>query len=436
VARLLSAEEGLMEDIIKVEDISNIEKRIHIHVNSDTVNQKFEEFFSSIRKEAHIPGFRKGKAPASMLKKYFKSRAQGAISQMLISEYYQNAIRDYNINPIGNPIVENAKDNYPGEFKNDNSYDIELVVEVLPSVDPVGYDDIDITKPDLDTNDLIDKKILEYQNQFAEREQINDTPTKLGDSVIIDFKGFLDGKPFEGGEAEGFSIETLGSNVLIPGFEEQVVGLCPGESKEINVKFPEQYSAAHLANKDAKFNVTLHSVIRKTPAKVDDDLALMVGFDSVDSFKENIEKQVLSEMDNTSRGLMESVISAKLIENNDFDVPKSLVKQEAARILKQNNISNPSEQILDHINKSAVNNIKKAILLEAIYEKENIEVTLDELNVHLEEQAKVYNQEKDEIVSMLHNTNQMDSFMSVIRSKKVVDHIISLNTKEVEKDNE
>lgn len=426
-----------MEDTIKIEDLNNIEKKICIHVAPETVGKKFSEFFSSIKKDVQIPGFRKGKVPLDVLKKYFKDQAKTTISQMLISEYYQNALRDYNINPIGNPTIKGDKeDKYVGQFNDDSSYSIEMVIEVLPTIDPTGYDKIELQMPEHNIDEICDARMTEYQEQFAEREQITESGAQLNDTLVIDFKGYIDDKPFQGGEESGFSLEKLGSGNLIPGFEDQLVGMCVNESKRIKVTFPQEYHATHLAAKDAEFDVTVHSIVRKTPAKVDDDLAMMVGYNSVDELKEHVKEEMLAELQKSDRSVLEGVIVKHLLENNDFDIPKSLLINEQNRLLKQNNIHNPNEHVLEKVKEAATNNLKRVILLDAIYEKEDVDVTPDELNEYLEEQAKLYGKDKDEIVSMLYNTNQMDAFVSVLRSRKVIDYIVNLNTKKVEADNE
>jgi trigger factor len=424
-----------MQELVKIEDISDIEKRICINVDPDTVNKKFDDFFLSIKGEAQIPGFRKGKVPTSLLKKYFKNRAQGTISQMLVSEHYQNAIREHNINPVGNPTYENGNTEYPGEFKGDNSYEVKLIVEVLPKINPVGYTDIDLSTSNLDTDSLFKLKMEEYQNQFAERQQI-DGPAELGDSLVIDSSGFLDGVPIDGSDDKDHTIDSLGQGGYMKEFEEQIVGMMVGETKDLSVTFPENYNVGMLANKKVDFNVTVKNIVRKTPAAVDEDLALMAGFSSTDEFIKSVQDQVNQEANKSSEEVLQNRIIEKIIEENDFEVPKSLLMQEEYRILQANRIENLTQDLADQIKNAALKNVKRAILLEEIYEKENLEVSMDELNSYLEEQAKLYGKEKDEILSMLNNSNQMDSFMSVLRSKKTIEHIIKINTKKVESTNE
>lgn len=419
-----------MTETIQVENINDVERKILINVAPDVVSKKFDEFFTSIKKDVQMRGFRKGKVPLELLRKHYRSQAAGAISQMLISEFYQNALREHNINPVGNPVIKNQdKDaNIVGEFGEDNSYSVEMWVEVLPEFDPVGYDELEINFPDRDIDNMETARLVEYQNQFAGREQIMDAGADKGDILVIDFKGFVDGEAFQGGEAQNFTVDSLGQNTLIPGFEEQLIGLAPGTSTRIKVTFPDPYSAQHLAGKDAEFDITVHSIVRKTLADVDEDLALMAGFESIDNLKESIRQEVAREVERVDRQFVEAIIVSQLVDKNQFDVPKSLVKAEEERLLKANNVKNPNDAIKAQIHEASVKNVKKALLLEAIYEKEeDVKVAPEQLNELLEEQAAMHNKSKDEVVSLLYNTNQMDSFVGVLKTKNVIDFIKKIN---------
>lgn len=433
MARLLSTRGSLMTDIIQVESINDIEKKICINVTPEIVNKKFDEFFNNIKKDASVPGFRKGKAPIEILRKRYHNQAEGAISQMLISEFYQNAIKEHNINPIGNPVIKNKNSTYVGEFHSDNSYSVEMQVEVLPKIDPIGYNDLDINLPESNMDDICETRMGEYQEQFAEREQITDSGAIKDDTVVIDFTGFVDGKPFDGGSATGFAIEKLDNNTLIPGFEEKLIGLKSGDTDRIKVVFPDTYNVSHLAGQEAEFEITILSIVRKTKAKVDNDLALMAGFASVKDMRAKIKQEALLGADKANRQFAETVISTQLIEKNQFNVPNILIKYEEERLLKASNIQSPDDILKTQLYNISVQNVKRALLLDAIYEKEeDIKVDPEQLNEFLEEQAAIHNKSKDDIVSLLYNTNQMDSFVGVLKTKNVIDFLIKINKKESE----
>lgn len=429
-----------MQDIVKVDDINDIKKKISINISADNVDKKFTEFFAGIKNDVQIPGFRKGKAPISRIKQHFGPKARPTIAQMIISEFYEKAVRDNDINPVGNPDIHNYspdKDDYPGEFAFDNAYSVSMTVEILPTIDPVGYDSLELDFPGTDINVEVENKMMEYRKKFSEHNQISDRAAQTGDSLIVDFSGTLSGdsEPFDGGTAEGFNISELGDGSMIPGFEDSMVGMSIGEEKSISVKFPDDYNADTLAGKDAIFEVKLHSIVEKKLAEVDDDLAMMVGLDSVDDLNSHVMEESERNIEMIERNSLESQITTKLLDLNTFEVPESMVKFEAQRLLKsaQGRGQNLPDNMAEMLEPSAKISVMKAMIIDAIYTKESdLEVTPDELDELLEEHAGRGNTTKDELVSMLYRTKQMDSFVGVLKSRKVVDYIINLSRKDGE----
>lgn len=429
----------MQENILEVKEINKTKYSIAINIPAEVVDNKLEEFIKTIKNQAEIPGFRKGKAPIDRLKQVLGERVRPTVSQMLIGEYYTKAIQDNNINPVTNPVVEGMKpgDKYPGKFDFDNSYSVSLTVEVLPKVDPQGYIGMELDFPEYDEQELFDSAMMKYREQFAERRQITDRGAQLGDSLVIDFKGFIGDKPFEGGEAKGYSIESLGRGHFIPGFEDQLVGIKANETADVNVTFPKEYRAEHLAGKEAKFVVTVHNIVETKLAEVDDDLALMVGYESTEELKKNVEEEANKERKARDRFVLDKQISNKLIEVNPFDTPNSMIEKETIRLLGKNKLQSLPQQAQDELKKTAEYNVKRAILLDAIYEKEEaLEVTPEELNKLLDDHAARNNMTKDQLISNLYNSGQMDNFVGVLKLANTIDFIIEQARKESEEGNE
>jgi len=416
-----------MQDI-KIETIDATHCKVNIEVPATIVDRKFNEFFEGVKDKAQIPGFRKGHAPVHLLRQYFGTKVQASVVSMILGEYYERMIRQENISPIGAPDVKDhdPKNNeFPGKFSFDGSYSVEFVVEVLPKIDPVGYIGMDVEIPNVDENQLFDEKMNEYREQFAERKQVTDRGANPGDSIVLDFTGYVDDVPFDGGTANGFVLNKLGSATLIPGFEEQLAGMKPEENKKILVKFPENYHAKHLCGKDAMFDVTVRSVIAVTPAEINADLSLMSGFTSLEEMQNNIKANVQVDKQAIIRQKIDGQIANKLLEVNKFDAPRSLVDVELEGL--KNRISKEKalpDEFVEQLRKNAEFNVKRAMIFDAIYEKEkSVEVTPEELDFALDEHAKINNKTKDELISALYNSKQMDNFVGVIRIAKVVDFI-------------
>jgi trigger factor len=427
-----------MQEKIKVCEISKTEYKILINIPAEEVDRKFDEFFESIKDQVQIPGFRKGKAPISRLKSMFTEHARAPVSQSLIGEYYSKMLQENDINPVGSPVFKNLtkEAKYAGRFGFDNSFSVEMTVEVLPKLDPKGYENMELNIPALTSEHLTESKLLQYREQFAERSQISDRGAELGDTLVIDFVGYVDDKPFDGGTAKGHTLDKLGQANFIPGFEDQLVGVKSGEKKTISVKFPDQYRAEHLAGKDAKFEVEVHSIVETKLADVDEDLALMVGFESVEDMMKNINEDVEKEKMARDRQVADRQIIMKLLEENPFDAPKMMVEQEFKSLMSRVNAQDLPNNIVGELRKNAEYNVKRAIIIDSIYEKENnLEVSPDELNELLEQHAKANNKTKDELVSALYNSGQMDNFVGVLRTSKVIDFIINNSNKESEEEN-
>lgn len=424
-----------MQENIKVEALSTTEYQISITVPPSAVDQKFDEFFESIKSKAQIPGFRKGKAPVAMLKQYFSSKAKAPVAGLLASEFYDKAIKQNDLVPLGTPTIKdfNAGSEYPGKFGFDNSYEIAFLVEVSPKVDPIGYKEMELEMAEVPETAMINHHLHEYRDRFAERTQVLDRGANLGDTLIVDFVGCLNNVPFEGGSAKGHTLDKLGQGTLIPGFEEQLLGMKVGETKKIFVTFPKEYHAKQLEGKDATFDVTVHSIVATKLADENDDLAMMAGFNNLEELKANIAKEVKQEQKAIVRQRMDHQIMTKLLEANKFDAPKKLVDAEFKHIMSRIKADNIPDEFKAELRKNAEFNVRRALIANAIYEKEpSIEVTPEELDIKLEEQAKQSNKTKDEVISALYNSNQMDNFVGVIRFTKVIDFIID-NAKKQEK---
>ena len=420
---------------IKVEALSTTEYQISINVPSSAVDKKIDEFFQSVKNKAQIPGFRKGKAPTIILKQYLGDKAKAPVAGLLASEFYEKAIKENDIVPLGQPTIKNftSGSDYPGKFGFDNSYEVEFLVEVSPKIDPVGYNGMELDIADVKEDTLVNHRMHEYRDQFAERAQVLDRGANPGDTLIIDFIGYIDNVAFEGGAATGHTLDKLGQANFIPGFEEQLLGTKVGETKKIFVTFPKEYHAKHLEGKDATFDVTVHSIVSAKLAEENDDLAMMVGFSTLDELKAKIAKDAQQEKRAIIRQRMDHQIMTKLLENNKFDAPKRLVDAEYKHIMSRIKTDQLPAEFLGELHKNAEFNVRRALIANAIYEKESsIEVTPEELDAKLEEQARQSNKTKDEVISALYNSNQMDNFVGVIRFTKVIDFIID-NAKQQEK---
>jgi trigger factor len=412
---------------ISVEALSQTECKISVNVPAEVVDKKFNEFYENIKKKAQVPGFRAGKAPLSVLKQHYGLKARAPVSAVLIQEYYDKAIRESDVNPVAQPnIVGFTKTSeHPGRFNFDNSYEVEFTVEVIPKIDPVGYMGLDLQMVDVDEAALAAQHLIEYREKFATKSPVTNRGANLGDALVMDFVGYIDSVAFEGGAAKGYTLERLGKGNFIPGFEEQLLGMRLEETKKVFVTFPMQYQAQQLAGKNATFDVTVHNIISSQLATEDEDLAIMAGFTSLAEMKASLLVNAQKERRLMIRQRMDQQIMTKVLAVNVFDVPKSMVEEELRNIRARVKAEQVSDEIMAELRRSAEFSVRRSLIANAIYEKEpTTEVTPEELNQMLDEYAAKEHKTKDELISALYNSKQMDSFVGILRFAKVVDFII------------
>ncbi|MFA5216735.1 trigger factor [Sulfuricurvum sp.] len=315
---------------ITTNKIDSANAKINAAITRQTIDANVEKIANQLSKEAKIAGFRKGKVPVSAVKKQYGER--------LVQDAEAQVLRDL-LNE-GLKVMEIASDMLIGEpnitkfEKNDNGIDVEVSIAIRPAIELGDYAAMvpDVAKPDIDDATVM-ARIEELASAQAPLINVEeDRPLVSGDTVLMDFEGFVDGEPFEGGKAEGFSLR-LGSGQFIPGFEDQMIGMKKDEEKTIDVTFPENYGGAKLAGKPAQFKVKVQAIQAKEAVVVDEELAkkMLPGFEdaSVDMLKEKVKEQLQSEAmstlynDTLKPDLMETFVGAFTI-----DLPEFIVEQE------------------------------------------------------------------------------------------------------------
>lgn len=274
----------------------------------------------------NVPGFRRGKAPKSVVEKmYGKSVFYDEALDALLPPAYEAAIAEAKLDVVSRPEFELVS-------VEDEGVVLKATVIVKPTVKVSEYKGLEATRPEVTvTEEEIAREIDAVRSRNARVLTVDDRPAEDGDDVVIDFKGFRDGVPFEGGEAEKQPLK-LGSNSFIPGFEAQIVGHSKGESFEINVTFPEEYGEPTLAGKDATFQITLHEIKKTELPELDDEFVKDVSeFDTVDAYKESVRAKIEERKNASADAEVEKQLIDKLIENMTAEVPDVMIENEIDR---------------------------------------------------------------------------------------------------------
>ncbi|MEA5112680.1 MAG: trigger factor [Geobacteraceae bacterium] len=428
--------------LVNVEDISPIKKKLSFEIPSDRVSREIEKVYGQIRKSAAIKGFRKGKVPQPIIEKYYSDKMESDVLKNLVNETYTKALVEKKIIPVSTPDFES------GDLKPGESFSYTVTFETAPKIEVKDYTGLELEKRKYVPNpEVVDGRIGELREGMAQLKVVEEERTAVdGDFVMIDFKGFLNGVPFERGAAVDYMLQ-LGSKHFIPGFEEQVVGMAVGATKEVAVTFPAEYGVAELAGKPVTFEVTLKEIKAKELPPLDDDFAKLFGpYENMDELRERIgevfEKEELQKIENE---LKDAAVKA-LIAKHEFDVPEAMVeKQQAALIenmrnnLKSRNldfakIGTSEETIRAQSLDVAVNQVKGSLLLAAVAEKEGITVEDSELESRIRDVAAEANKDFEEINAIYAaNPYAKDTLHMQLREDKVIDFLLkNAEVKEVD----
>lgn len=394
----------------------------------EKVNGKLEE----ARPEIEMKGFRKGKVPMALLKKQFGPRILGEAMQEAVDGAMSKHFEDSGDRPALQPNVT-MKDGE--EWKPGDDVNVEMSYEALPEIPDPDLASIKLEKLVVKADEAGITEALEELAGQAKRFEAKDDAAAEGDQVVMDFVGKVDGEAFEGGSAEDFPLE-LGSGQFIPGFEEKLIGVKAGEEHAVEVTFPEQYQAEHLAGKAAVFDCTIKEVKAPAKAEIDDELAKQFGAEDLDTLKGQISEKLEAEYSGASRAVMKRALLDQLDTLVSFDLPPSLVEAEASQIAHQLwHEENPEVEGHDHEkiepteehNTLAERRVRLGLLLAELGRKNEVEVTDAEMTQAIMAQARQYpGQERQFFEFIQQNAQAQQQMRAPLFEDKVVDFVFEM----------
>ncbi len=387
------AEQGAVR--VTTSEESPVVRRLEVEVGKGRVNKAFERAYRDLAKRAQVKGFRKGKVPRAVLEKMFGPQVREEIERLLVTESLGEAVEQAEIRPVTEPSIEG------GTPEPDAAYTYTAVIEVKPAIELPELTGLPAQKPAVEVPDqeLLEQleRIREGQAQLVEEPE--DTPAAEGHHLKIDFVGRIDGETFEGGTGSDVEVE-LGTGRFIPGFEEQLVGAKAGEDVEIRVTFPEDYGAAELAGKEAVFATHLAAIRRREVPELDDELAKDLGdFEDLDALRAKVREDMSAQRENAAEAALRQSVLDALIERTEFDVPAGLIERrlegQLQRAHRELESSVPHDQLHQQLDAwreqwrpRAERDVREALLLEAVSDAREIEVSEEELEAKMEEMAE------------------------------------------------
>ena len=406
-----------------------------VEVPASEFDKALDSAFKKVVKQVQVPGFRKGKVPRKLFEQRFgvESLYQDALD-IILPQAYTEAVEEAGIEPVDRPEVD-VKQIEKGQ---DLVFTAEVTVK--PEVKLGEYKGLEYEEQSTEvTDEDVQNELTQMQEKQAELVVKEDVAVENGDTVVMDFEGFVDGEAFEGGQAENYTLE-IGSGSFIPGFEEQLVGKKAGEETEVEVTFPEEYHAEDLAGKAATFKVKLHEVKGKELPELDDEFAKDVDEDveSLEALKtktrERLEEQKKTEAENSKR----DTLVTKASENAEVEIPDSMVDTELDRMVQEFEqrlqmqgmtkdmyfqfTGQDEDALREQMKEDAAKRVKTNMTLEAISQAENVEVSDEDINAELENMAGMYQTDVAQLTQMLGGNTEM--IKEDLKVRKAIDVLV------------
>jgi len=411
---------------VSVESKEGLERRMTVELPAEMVNGALEKRLKEIARSAKIDGFRPGKVPLSVIRQRYAGQARQEVFGDLVQSTYFQALADEKLQPAGEPSIE------PLQTTPAEGMSYVAVFEVMPEVKLQDMSEKVIKRPKVEVTDSDLEAMLNKLRK--QRTTWNDVAREAqdGDQLTLDFKGFVDGEAFDGGSADGVPL-VLGSSSMIPGFEEGLIGAKAGEHRTLELKFPEEYRAEHLAGKEAKFEVTVNKIAEPILPEIDEEFAKAFGV--TEGGVEGLHKEIRSNMERELKEKVRSVVKEQamelLLETNDVVVPKALINQEAAALqqqtkqnLAQSGQASSMDLPLNLFENQARRRVALGLILGEVIRENKIELDSERVRARVEQFAQSYEDPQEVIDYYIKDKKQLASIENVVLEDQVVDWII------------
>lgn len=421
---------------VQVEKLEKNMAKLTVEVSAEDFKAAIKKAYNKTKNRFAIPGFRKGKASQAVIEKmYGEAVFYEDAADEAINSTYAEAMKESGLDIVSRPEITVE------QIGKDQAFIYSALVAVKPEVTLGEYKGVEVEKADAAvTAEDVEVELKRVQEQNARLLTVEDRPVADGDQTVIDFEGFVDGKGFEGGKAEDYPL-TIGSHSFIDTFEEQLIGKNIGEECEVNVTFPTEYHAAELAGKPAMFKVTVKEIKVKELPALDDEFASEVSeFDTLDEYKQDIEKKLQERKEKAAASQNEDRVVAKVVENASMEIPEKMIDaqvdnmlRETAQRMQSQGLSMDlymkytgmtADQMKDQMRPEAVKRIQTRLVLEAVVKAENIETSEEKLDEEIAKMAEAYKMEADKLKSYMTDSDK-DQMKQDLAVQAAVDLLVS-----------
>jgi trigger factor len=420
---------------VSVESGEGLERRMRVELPAEQVDQEVEKRLQRIARTAKMNGFRPGKVPLSVVRRRFGGQVRQEVYGELIQSSYSDALKEQNLHPAGEPQIE------PGPDSDSATFAYTAVFEVFPEFQLAALDQLAVRRPLVEIADTdVDRMVEKLRRQHVTWKDV-ERGAADGDLVKVSFQGKVDGEPFEGGEGEDVAV-VLGSKRMIPGFEDALIGAAAGESRNLDLQFPEDYRVENLAGKPVTFEVQVISVSEPELPEVDDEFVRRFGVEEggVEAFYRDVRASMQRELDQKIRTRVKSQVMDGLLEAHHFDVPKALVDREVERMQQEarskvaasgqpSGLQLPAELFQEQ----ARRRVTLGLVIGRLIQSNGIKVDGERVRRTIEDHASSYEQPQEVIDWYYSNREYLSSVESVVMEDQVVDWVVGQAQVEDEK---
>lgn len=391
---------------VEIKNLNKTKKKLQIDLSHQTVDEAFGHIYKKIGNQAKVKGFRPGKIPPTVLDQHYGPDILMESTNWAVGQSYQKALVDNQIYPVSPP-----KFNVETPLEKGKPYQFSVEIEVRPEFDLKDYLGIPLKKKQATiTPQEVEDELKKIQESHAQLKPFpSDALLQAGQVGSIDFEGTLNGKLFQGGAAKGHLLE-VGKGTFLKEFEDKIIGMKAGETRQIDVTFPDHYPAPELKSQVVQFSITLHAIYEKDFPKIDDEFAKDLGKDNLETVKKEISEMLSKRKEKSFKNDYATETMDFLLKKHKMEIPEGLLEEEKKRTKK------PEEEIIKQI--------RSQFILEAVAQKEKIEVTPQELQNRVAQMAKLYGRPLSEVVDHYKKNNLFPQLASQIMIEKTIDFII------------
>ncbi|RED53336.1 trigger factor [Aestuariispira insulae] len=421
---------------MQISEIKNegLSREYSVTISAADIDKRIDGRLQEVGSTIKIPGFRPGKVPMAILRQRFSKSVMGEVLEAAVNESSQEVLRQNELRPAMQPKIE------IDSFDEGKDLIYKMGVECMPEIKEMDFGKIELTRLKAKVDDKeIEEAVERIAKDFRKSEPIAKArKMKSGDVAVIDFKGSVDGVEFPGGAGEGHHLE-LGSNSFIPGFEEQLVGAKAGDDLDVKVTFPAEYHSEDLAGKDAVFAVSVKETREYVDQEINDEFAKSLGLEDLDQLKGQVRERMENDYNQVSRTRLKRELLDALHEGHEFDVPAGMVEQEFEQIWKQfeqardagqldeSETSKGEDELKAEYREIAERRVALGLLLSELGTKNNIQVTQDDLNRAMVQEAQKYPGQEAQVFEFYQkNPEALANLQAPIFEEKVVDFLLEM----------